>query len=111
MRIGNHFVEIRNTYPLSMVIPVVLEIGGVKRTYLLTAMMREGHFYADEKTEAVISHPEHGTTRIRFVVPGLYRFGHVPHESSYRLSRCRQADSGAIYNPTDSNGLDKHIGL
>lgn len=86
MRIGNHFVEIRNTYPQSIMFTATLKIGGVKRTYLLTAVMPENHFYADGRTRVTIRHHEHGEVSIEFTVPGIYAFGHVPHRRDARLS-------------------------
>lgn len=79
LRIGNHVVEIKDTYPLSFAVPVTINVGGEERTYILSAST-EGRFYADEKTVIIVRHPEHGEVYIRFTVSGVFAFGHVPHE-------------------------------
>ncbi|ACB40412.1 hypothetical protein Tneu_1488 [Pyrobaculum neutrophilum V24Sta] len=79
MKIDTYVVEIHNTYPLALTIPVTINIDGEERTYVLTAKVAENHFYADGQTEAIVRHMGSAVVRIKFAIPGVYKFSHVPH--------------------------------
>jgi len=74
---GNHTIELRNVYSLSVIIEpqipdVIKDLAEMVRPLEAIEIYTDG-YCVDQDTEVVVSHHEHGITRVRFSGPFIIR--------------------------------------
>jgi hypothetical protein len=104
MLLGNHLIELRNVYAGNIMFRPSrrLEIELIR---LPTYVCGVGHYYVDQESEIVVTHKEHGTTKIRFEKPFLINFGTTTVLHDY----IEKANRIVLENIAKGNNHDKKI--